>query len=377
VITRDLDAAAPAALVALLRMQLHKFAPAAAPLDTVTAIAEDVWLIRRPPDMPIVAKKQLFGPLTAGMPYDLIAVEGQLLNLLHGAGCPVPSVLGTHADQQFIFTEYAGETTLDDWAQTAPRHLLAEMAGRLVQGCRRIDKAIAAEGDQLGHCVAPGCDHAALARNWEAAVAAATTALSWLLEGHGGRRQAALSCLGELASQCRARPPVLGTADYNPRNVVVAADGSPRFIEFATLSWDWAERRLAQYGTAVGSRDPAGHFVCLLSRQAAAEYAASGGDAQALDQHRLVLLLNAAHSLIRILNQVDDPDIHALARSWRRPEARLRQVLGLLARPVSDDPVAGALRQYLSAATTGRHQPPTGYPTAGRRPYQFKEVHRE
>lgn len=315
------------------------------PVGRILQMSTGVWLIERRGDVPVVVKQQLFGPLTRGTNHSLVAVEELVLGKLAAAGCPVPAVLGTDYQRDLILLEFVGELTLDDWIQAAAPAARRAMAGRLVGAHCAIHRTMALHTPHLRLHTAPGCDVEALATAWRIATSRAREGLQYLLGHEPTLAAEAQRILGRISGQCAAREPSLGTADYNARNVVIHATNAPRFIEFATLGWDWPERRLAQYGLPLGTRHPEGKIASVLDGSAAAVYQRLGGNPVALEQHHLVLLLNAVARLGRILAAPHIPENHALLRTWLRPRRRLRQLGNLLAAEWGADSASNSLRR--------------------------------
>jgi hypothetical protein len=340
----------PPDVVAYLRQSVPQATGASDPVVSVEALAAGVWRVQRQAGKILVAKHQLFGPLGQNAPHDLLKVEQLVLAHLGSSGCPVPAVLGADPQQHVIFLEWAGDLTLDDWAHENPAASMAPMVRQLIHGCQRIDAAMARLALTLGHRAAPGCDRIALNRAWETAATHATTALRWLLGAFPEACQRAATALQRVCTACGARPACLGTADYNARNVVISDAGKPLFIEFATLSWDWPERRLVQYATPLGAGRPEGRFIGLLDRDAADEWARQGGNGGALDQHHLVFMLNAVQRLLHAAALPGSDPAGALALSGALPASRLAQLRQLIGQSLSSDPSAEVVRQCVRRA---------------------------
>ena len=149
------------------------------------------------------------------------------------------------------------------------------------------------------------------------------------------------SLLEEILQRLAGRRPVLGTTDYNARNIVVDPPaGRLSFIEFAKIGWDWTERRLVQYSASMGAGRPDGSFTSLLDRDAVRQYASGARDpgdrALALDGHHIVFHLNAADLLLEALESRCNGRHAGLLQAWRRPRRRLEQIAGALTAALSD-----------------------------------------
>jgi hypothetical protein len=311
----------------------------------IVPLDEDVWRIDCADGRRLVAKQQLFGRAAQRRGGDLLALETGVLQRLKQAGCPVPAALGTDPQTQFIFLEYCGDRTLDDVAQEETTDIQQRCVRQTIAGFCAIDQVFQASQQELLTQVAPGGEPTELAENWKLAGIQACRGLSYLLKGAGSRFAEALQRLAEILTDLAHRPPRLGSTDYNARNVVVDLDrGQVSFIEFAKIGWDWPERRLLQYTTSLGANRRHGNVETLLTPDCVAAYTAAGGEAAALDRHRLVFLLNAVARLDAALEKPEEDPGRLLLKVWQNPTARVKRLQTLLAVPLSDDWLAGRLR---------------------------------
>ena len=311
-------------------------------------LAEGVWRVEDADGRKVVVKYQPFGWLTEGTAYDLLEVERDVLGLLRGAGCPVPAVLEIDREAHCIFLEWVGDRTLDDAIQAGDY----EATQQAIAGLCKIERVLAQHEDRLAARVAPATGRDALALAWDEAGARAHAGLEQLLVRLGRPIDSeAQQQLDEMHAYLAARPPVLGSTDYNAHNAVVHAEsGTVRFLEFAKIGWDWTERRLVQYTTSMGSGRSDGRMCSLLDSPVARLYAEESGrsdGARALDYHQIFFLLNGAALLCAAL--AGEPPGPALLKRWQRPARRLRQFADMLTQNVSADPVAVAFRACLTS----------------------------
>ena len=251
-------------------------------LQRWVSLAEDVWLLEGVSGARVVAKHQLYGVFTRGAAFDLLDVEMQVLQLLNGL--PVPRVKAVDRGDQFIFFSYCGAATLEE-AGRGDSAALAALAQQAAAGLLAIEACLAGHQAELAGRIAPEATAKTLEGRWQTAGETARLGLAALPDG-----AAAASLLEELLERLGRRPPRLGCADYNGRNIVVDDNGNTTFIEFAKIGWDWTERRLLQYTTVVdGGRD----WLCPWEDDLVAAYGGAGGDAAALEGHRLIFHLNA------------------------------------------------------------------------------------
>ena len=314
---------------------------------------DEVWRVEAEGGHKVVVKQQLFGFLTRGKAFDLLRVECDVLGLLRGAGCPVPAVLGIDEEAQCIFLEWVGDRTLDAAIQAGEQ----AAARAAVAGLCAIERTLPAHAEKWVSRVAPGVGCDDLAVSWDGVLASAGVGLNRMMQRLGRSFDAAASeaLLQQMHGWLAARPPALGSSDYNPHNAVVDSSGTGvHFLEFAKIGWDWTERRLVQYTTSVGSGRADGRMRTLADAESARHYAetfARADGARALDYHKLFFLLQGAAMLCAALD--GGPQAGALLSRWQHPQYRLRQFAAMLADDLSDDPLAAEFRQRASLTTEG------------------------
>ena len=296
-----------AAVHAHLRRRVPQLLPRAPQVADLEVLANCVWLVHLSHGRPVVAKHQFYGLVTRGEPYDLLAVEKQVLTALRAAGHPVPSVLAIDPEGQFVFLEYVGPRTLSRALTSSSRPSPQQRegwAGQVLDGLVHIERSLAAD-TRWEQMVIPGASRQDLSRAWSQAGQAALEGCDLLLHRLGARRSDpvfhhARAVLEELVTFLGQRPPHLGVTDYQPGNIVIDEAGERlTFLEFAKLGWDWTERRAVQYATTTNASALPG----LLDVQAIRTYGDLWETADretrrhALDGHHLVFHLLLAHRL--------------------------------------------------------------------------------
>ncbi len=323
------------------------------PIREIAPLAEGVWRIDDADGRKVVVKHQLFGRLTQGTAYSLLEVERDVLGFLHAAGCPVPAVLGIDPDAHCIFLQWVGDRTLDDAIQDGDRAATIQA----IRGLCAIGRTCAQRADLLEPRVVPSANRAALATAWDEAGTRAHAGIEQLCRRLHQPLDAGIQPLLEaMHDWLAARPPALGSVDYNAHNAVVEPEGTcVYFLEFAKIGWDWTERRLTQYTSSMGSGRQDGRMRSLLDASAARLYAEASGrsdGARALDYHRIFFLLNSAALLGAALD--GEPYALALRQHWKRPHARLRQCAAMLAEGLSTDSSAAEFRSRLQFCLSPR-----------------------
>ncbi len=285
-------------------------------------------------------KYHIFAPLTRGKAYDVLEVERDVLCALGGAGCRVPAMVALDSEACFAFYEWVGDATLDDLVQERCGDHTA-LACDVMRNQRSIDGVLMCD-ERWAQRVAPGGSQQDLLVAWQLASERA------LWGGHALQRHlqcpplsgAALDLIAALCSELARRPPVLGSSDYNARNIVISPVRAAFFLEFSKLSWDWTERRIVQYTTSMGSGRCNGVVRSVLNARAARFYAELTGDSgvvRALEGHQIAFLLNAAAALCEALEHPLESANAALLRAWQNPCERLQAIARALSEPLGDD----------------------------------------
>jgi hypothetical protein len=183
----------------------------------------------------------------------------------------------------------------------------------------------------------------------------ARKALKALLRGDAGSLANACEKLERVMRGVRRGMRCVASLDYNARNAVLDASGTVRLIDFSVVGWDWPERRFVQYVTGLGAYRNGGRLVSPLTPELASHYArvrrgfAPEADEEAViravDAHDLLFHLVILARLARLRSCPETDGARLLRRAWDAPEARWRQAVRNLGRPLSDDPDASALRE--------------------------------
>jgi hypothetical protein len=274
-----------------------------------------------------------------------LSTESLVLERLHRLGCPVPEVHLVEPSLRILVTAWAGDRTMDDACQEEAPETVAQRGEAVAEGLCRIEAA-AKELDE-GLLLRPDAEGEAAGILREARLGAEA-----LLEGYAWPLAEAQGALARVAERLRAGTRAVASLDYNARNVVIDRGGAVRFIDFSSVGWDWPERRFVQYVTGLGAYRKGGRLVSPLTPELAALYArrrfsrAISEEAvlRALDAHDLLFHLVILARLARLRRPPETPAARLLRRAWDAPEARWRQALLYLARPLSDDPDLNALR---------------------------------
>lgn len=292
-------------------------------------------------------KWQPYAKLTQGRTDDVLAVEQKVLELLKG--CPVPRILGIDHEMSSIFFEHKGSNTLDDVCRHSDMLQRRQLGTNLISGFCQIEKRFAQHQTKLLAHVSAAASHQRLANVAVNCRTEAQRGLSAIVRDSTLRHELRKK-LDKICDRIDKLPASLGSTDYNARNIVVDdSTTNLTFIEFATIGWDWPERRLVQYAIGLGSKQNGG-FISVLDQVNSKQYVNAGTNdpafrAFALDGHHLLFHLNAAAKLLKALKQPEIKQHKLLLASWRQPNLRLSQLHKALTTPLTEDPSTSDFRK--------------------------------
>jgi hypothetical protein len=269
-------------------------------------------------------------------------IETAVLLRLHQAGCRVPELYWWSDSASCLLMEWCGDTTLDDLAQETPVDELRQIVQNTVRAFCQLEEGFARSADTLKPYIYPLDYSVGLRETLQALLDQGRKTLDYLgwMRGEpissdeGARLDEIWS---RLADRLHRTTPTLGTLDYNARNIVV--DGNtPTFIDFATIGWDWSERRLVQSLNSLGANRADGNFVSLLSQEIVKDYAGKvvGGRENCLelaaqvDCHQLLFYLLIVYRLLQVTAQPETAESQSTLRAWGDSQARFRRALELL-----------------------------------------------
>ncbi|MBI1923020.1 hypothetical protein HYR99_02095 [Candidatus Poribacteria bacterium] len=296
-------------------------------------------------------------------------VESAVLSTLHQESCRVPQIFWKSEADWCLLLEWCGEKTLDDQAQETPTTGLKEITRNVVQEFCRLENGFANQIQAIKPYIYPMDYPAFLRDTMQALLARGRKTMGYLgwLRGQPmpPDQQTAIDAVWEHLSDCLHRAgTTFGSLDYNGRNVVVDGD-KPTFIDFASVGWDWQERRLVQSLNSLGANRLVGNFVCLLDGEIVREYASqvvtSGGGnseeeiAARVDYHNLLFYLSIVYRLLQATAQPERLENRLLLKAWGDAKVRLRRAIDLLVDShLSDDPYANQIRELIAEFRIGQ-----------------------
>ena len=271
-------------------------------------------------------------------------IECAILLRLHQVGCRVPELYWWSDSARCLLMEWCGNTTLDDLAQETPTDELKPVVRNTVRAFCQLEEGFAKTAHALNPYIYP-LDYSVFLQDMlQTLLDQGRKTLDYLawLKGepmHADQAGTLNEIWERLSSRLHRAAPTLGTLDYNARNIVVDR-GTPTFIDFGSIGWDWGERRLVQSLNSLGANRTNGNFVSLLDREIVKEYAGQVAEhrevrsepeiAALVDYHQLLFYLSIVHRLLQSTAQPETGESKATLQAWGDPKARFRDALGLL-----------------------------------------------
>ena len=315
----------------------------------------NVWRLNTPENKYILKQHLVAQPIGKSA-YSPFQIETAVLPILHRAGCRVPQIVWKSEVDSTLLLEWCGENTLDDLVQVSPADALKPITRNAVREFCRLELAFADSAEYVQPYIYPlnyPLHHTLdemLHRGRKT-----MDYLAWL----GGKpmhpdEQAMIDRIWKDMSNClHGAAARLGGLDYNARNVVIDGD-RPAFIDFASIGWDWGERRLVQTFNSLGAHRSGGSFLSTLNREVVGEYASQtsqgGADAAEIrvDYHNILFYLSIVHRLLQAAAQPQRDESISLLNAWGDAKPRLRKAIDLLAdSTLSGNPYAAQLRDIV------------------------------
>lgn len=276
-----------------------------------------------------------------------LQTEATVLSTLHRSGCRVPKVVWKSDPLQALLLEWCGEDTLDILAQRHQSVHPPAVVQQVVKELCQMETSFLENAEFFKPYVFGFDSRATLERLLEQG----KRTLGYLLTPVSGKVQNAWHTL---SARLLDAPTTLGALDYNARNVVVA-NGKPTFIDFASIGWDWQERRLVQLLNSIGAFTEGANFVSLLDRELVHHYAtwvathretlAPSDIAARVDAHHLLFYMSVVHRLLRAAARTETVDSQMLLHAWGDTRARFQRALTLIATAdLSDDVNVNVIR---------------------------------
>ena len=283
-------------------------------------------------------------------------IEKFTLSTLYNAGCLVPKLIWDSENDHALLLEWRGEVTLDSLAQCNTKANVKPILHTIIKELSRIESVFAENIDQFR----PYIFHFNVKETLRSLLGRGRRTLGYLQQlSKTPVTSSQIECLDaawtSLSNRLFESPLTLDSLDFHARNIVI--DGElPSFIDFASVGWDWQERRLVQYFNSIGAFQDAANFVSLLNRELVETYAewvvqhretCSVSDVAArVDGHHLLFYLAVVNKITEVTARPESEENQILEEAWGDLRQRFQRAISLIVNTkLSDDVETNQIRE--------------------------------
>ncbi len=285
-------------------------------------------------------------------------IEKFTLSTLHKAGCLVPNLIWDSENEHTLLLEWRGERTLDSLAQSNAEASLMPILYTIIKELCRIESVFTENSDLFS----PYIFHFDVKKTLQGLLDQGRKAIGYLQQlSKTPLTSLQIVCLDaawtSLSNRLLDAQLTLDSLDYQARNIVIDA-GLPSFIDFASIGWDWQERRFVQYFNSLGAYQDEANFVSLLNRELVETYAVwvvqhrenfSVSDVAArVDGHHLLFYLSVVHKILEATARPESKENQILVEAWGDLHKRYQQAISLIINTeLSDDIEINRIREMI------------------------------
>ena len=291
-------------------------------------------------------------------------IEKFTLFTLYKGGCLVPRIIWESEQHQALLLEWCGEQTLDSLAQSQLMLVLMPILDTILTELCRLETFFAENAAQFK----PYVFHFEHKQTLQQLLVQGRKTIGYI--EHLNRTSLTSSQLARLdaawislSNRLIAAQPTLGGLDYQAHNIVID-NGLPYFIDFASIGWDWQERRLVQFLNSIGAHQENANFVSLLNRELVNTYAewvvqhrekCSPEDIAArVDGHNLLFYLTVTHRLLAAVAKPEISENRILLEAWGDARTRFQRAIALIINSdLSNDPDTTQIREMIAKFHAG------------------------
>ena len=285
-------------------------------------------------------------------------IEKFTLSTLHKGGCLVPRIIWESEQHQALLLEWRGDQTLDSLAQSrSVSSLMLDMQTILNVFCH-IEEVFRKNESQFR----PYIFHFNLKQTLQRLLEQGRKTVDYLQ--HLSKTPPTASQAAQLdiawtslSNHLLDAKPTLGGLDYQARNIVFDRE-LPYFVDFASVGWDWQERRLVQYLNSIGASQEGANFVSLLDRELVDAYAerviehlekcSTADIAARVDGHHLLFYLSILHRILQAVAKPETAENQILLDAWGDAQLRFQRAMELIINTdLSDDIYTSQIREMI------------------------------
>lgn len=305
----------------------------------------------------LLKQYEITEPVTAAG-FTPFQIEKFTLSTLYKAGCLVPNVIWHSEENNAILLEWRGEHTLDSLAQQSLASSIQSELNTIINVLCKIETVFSENCDLF----IPYLFHFNIKETLQGLLDRGRKTVGYLRQlCKTPLTSSQIECLEtswtSLSNRLLEAPLTLDSLDYQAHNIVIDA-GLPYFIDFASIGWDWQERRLVQYFNSIGAYQYEANFVSLLNRDLVETYAewvvqhrehCSVSDVAArVDGHHLLFYLSVVHRILEATARTEVKENQVLIEAWGDLHSRYQRAISLIINTeLSDDIETNHIRKMI------------------------------
>ena len=295
--------------------------------------------------------------------YTPFKIETYVLSMLYEGGCYVPQIVWLSEQQNALLLSWCGDETLDTIAQKKLDTNRIPILQRILKELCKIEDLFVENATHFK----PYVFQFNLEQNLRRLLEQGRKTLGYLqylrktppTKSQEAQLDAAWK---SIADQLLNAKPTLGTLDYQAHNIVID-NQQPHFIayfiDFASIGWDWQERRLVQYFNSIGAYKEGTNFISLLNSELVETYVewvtrhrekcSPTEIATRVDSHHLLFYLSVIHRVLEAVAKPKRLDSKIVSEAWGNLELRFKHAIFLSVDvKLSDDLFTNQIREMIT-----------------------------
>ena len=306
--------------------------------------------------------------------YTPFKIETDVLSMLNRGGCYVPQIVWLSEQHNAFLLSWCGDETLDTISQKKS-HTNRIPTGWVTQPLlQRILKELCKIEDFFAENAThfqPYLFQHNLEQNLRHLLEQGRKTLGYLqhlrktspTKSQNAQLDAAWKSIADRLLDAK---PTLGALDYQANNIVIDNQQPyfiAHFIDYASIGWDWQERRLVQYFNSIGAYKEGANFISLLNSELVETYVervtqhsekcSSTEIAARVDSHHLLFYLSVIHRILEAVAKPKRLDSKILSEAWGNLQSRFKHAISLIVEvKLSDDTFTNQLREMIAECQT-------------------------
>ncbi len=286
-------------------------------------------------------------------------IEKFTLSSLHNGDCAVPQLIWESENHRTLLLEWVGDETLDSFAQNCSTSNLTPLLHNIIKQLCRIETHFVENKTQYLPYVFQFDAHSIL----QSLLDQGRKTVGYLAHLQKNPLTASQldhldSAWNNLSNTLLKAPTTLDSLDYQGNNIVINGD-VPYLIDFASIGWDWQERRLVQHFTSIGAFQEDGNFISLLNRELVRTYSEwvihnrekcyTNEVSARVDGHHLLSYLTIINRILHAQTRPDATESQLLVDAWGDLRLRIQRAISLLINTaLSDDIYINQIRNMIA-----------------------------